>query len=127
MSEETSVERAENKSDASSTEDCSMDLHETVREIRKSDDVCTDSRDDVIDVIPNQNGASTPQEASEANLVQLNVIVIHVPSSTKVGESLDSNLAETFTQHLQWRPSVIACPDELGKMRYAWRPSVPKR
>lgn len=59
---------------------CFMDLYEIVSGISQSDDVCIDRTDDVIDIVSNEDGASTPQESDQMGSVQRYLIVDQDPA-----------------------------------------------
>lgn len=69
-----------------------MDLQNMEREICQIDNLCSDSTDGVIDLVPNEDGASISQESYETEPMQLNVIVNQV-SSAESCNIFDANLA----------------------------------
>lgn len=101
-----------------------MDLHYIVRAMSRSEDVCSNITDDFLDLVLNEDGASTLQGSDESEPVQLTVIVNQVTSSESSDNS-DANLAGNSTQNMQWTSLDIICGgNALGKMRCAESPSV---
>lgn len=104
-----------------------MHLHRIVREMSQADDFWRGGKDNVIDLILNDDGASAPQESDEAEPGQINVIGNHVSSSLRVCDNSDGNLAENLTPSMQRTSSDIVFPvNALGKMGCAEGPSVSK-
>lgn len=57
-----SLARLVKKSDSPSIEDCLVELHETMGKSSLSDDVCSDSTSDILDLVPNEDRESALKE-----------------------------------------------------------------
>lgn len=91
------------KSDASCIDAYSVVLHEIVREISKSEDSCSDRTENVLDLVPDEEGASTPYESNENESVGLNYLWINV-----LHELREMRTLIQFGQEIQVR-KIVGC------------------